>query len=226
MNFKMRLFALAAGLVFTSASYAQPNPEIRPQSHLLSARLFAAPAELVYSFDMVAASALDHREDKAGHMPSFARSITTDISLTNSGAWTTLPDGGKVWRVRLSSPGALALIPCFDQFYIPRGASLHVYDPTGDEVIGAFTAVNNPADGRYNIGLIHGDACIIEYYEPVYAAGQGRIHLNELGHAYRMVPVRKRSQDFGSSASCEVNVNCPEGNNWQDQKNAVVRMAR
>jgi hypothetical protein len=227
MNIHRKLSLLFVFAVLFSVSYAQVDQQIRPKSFLISAKLFSVPAELSYPFDLVSASELDHREDKAGHMPIFARSVPADISLTNSGTWTTLPDGGRVWRVKVSSPGALALIPCYDQFYLPTGATLHVYTPARDEVIGAFTMENNPKDGRYNTGLIHGDVCIIEYYEPASVAGLGRIHLNELGHAYRMVPGRKETQSgigFGGSESCEVNVNCPEGENWQDQKNAVVRI--
>ena len=227
MILRKKTFLLSVFIILLSAGYAQVNQDIRPKSFQISARLFTAPAELVYPFDQVSASELDRREDKAGHMPIFARSILTDISLTKSGTWTTLPDGGRVWRLKISSPGALALIPCYDQFYIPTGAALHVYTPDRDEVIGAFTADNNPKDGRYSTGLIHGDVCIIEYYEPVSVVGLGRIHLNELGHAYRMVPGRKQAQSgigFGGSESCEVNIACPEGDNWQDEKNAVVRI--
>lgn len=227
MNLHKRLSALIACIIIVYASHAQPRPDIRPMSFIMSEQLFNPLLEQVYSFDHVAASELDHREDKAGHMPKFARSIPTDISLTNSGTWTTLPGGDRVWRVRLSSPGALALIPCYDRFYIPAGASLHVYTPDRDEVIGAFTSANNPADGIYNTGLIHGDACIIEYYEPASVAGRGQIHLNELGHAYRMVPGRKQARQttgFGGSETCEVNVRCSEGAGWQDQKNAIVRI--
>jgi lysyl endopeptidase len=228
MSLQLRLFALLMGMVLVSVSYAQPSPEILPKSQLLSARLLPIPLEVSFPFDAIATSKLDYRDDKAGHMPKFARTVPTDISLTNAGTWTTLPDGGRVWRIQISSPGALALIPCFDQFYIPEGATLHIYDPAKEEVIGAFTAANNPADGMFNSGLIHGDVCILEYYEPLYAAGTGKIHLNELGHAYRMVPARRQTRaggvGFGASVSCEVNVKCTEGNNWTDQKNAVMRM--
>ena len=227
MNLPKGAVALIASVIFVTASYAQTINELKPKSFLLSAKLFAAPQELEFSFDQVAASELDHRVDNAGHMPIFARCVSTDISLSKSGTWTTLPNGDRVWRVKVSSPGALALIPCYDEFYIPAGAMLHVYSPDREEVIGAYTSANNPKDGRYNTGLIHGDVCIIEYYEPTSVAGQGRIHLNELGHAYRMVNPRSGTRSgvgFGGSEPCEINVACPEGDNWQDQTNALVRI--
>jgi hypothetical protein len=222
-----RIALLSVLILCFFISRAQINKSISPRSFHMSANVLQPLQELVYPFDLVAANELDNRVDKAGHMPIFARSLSADISLINAGAWSTLPNGDRLWQVMVSSPGALGLIPCFDQFYLPKGATLHVYSPDKEEIIGAFTAANNPVNGKYNTGLLHGDACIIEYYEPAAVAGQGRLHLNELGHAYRMVPARREAQSgigFGNSETCEVNVACPEGANWQDQKNAIVRI--
>jgi hypothetical protein len=40
------------------------------------------------------------------------------------------------------------------------------------------------------------------------------------------IPEARKNQqkDFGDAGSCNVNVNCPEGANWQDQKRAVARI--
>ena len=217
-------FAFVILILLNFNSIAQVREDLLPKSSIFSAKLFPAPASQVLSFDITSAVDLDKRDDKLGHMPKFARAIATDIGLSNSGTWTTLPNGDRTWRIMISAPGALGLIPCYDAFFIPLGATLHVYTPQRDEMIGAFVSGNNPADGHYNTGLIHGNVCVVEYYEPAAVSGMGRLHINEVGYAYRMVPGRKASRDFGDSSPCEVNVNCSEGNNWQDQKNAVVRI--
>ena len=69
MNLPKGAVALIAFVIFVTASYAQTINELKPKSFLLSAKLFAAPQELEFSFDQVAASELDHRVDNAGHMP-------------------------------------------------------------------------------------------------------------------------------------------------------------
>lgn len=228
MRGNKEILALVVCMVTVLFLNAQMQADIKPKSFVLSQRLFNTTAVNEYTFNAAAIAAEDNRTDKGGHMPRFASSIATDISMNNAGTWTTLPNGDRVWQLKLSSTGALALIPCYDQFYLPIGATLHVFNPMRDEVTGAFTNANNPRNGRFCTGLIHGEACIIEYYEPAAVAGQGRIHLNELGHAYRMVPPRKSTQaggtGFGGSNTCEVNVACPEGQPWQDQKNAIVRI--
>ena len=203
---------------------AQTDESLLPQTSTKSALLFADPATMSLTFDATNAANLDQRDDKHGHAPKFARSIITDLSLSNSGTWTTLPNGDRVWRLLITSSGALALIPCYDIFYLPLGATFHLYTPKRDEMIGAYTQANNPDGGSYNTGLIHGSTCILEYYEPLAVLGKGVIHINEVGYAYRLVPKHKSTPEFGTSSPCEVNVKCSEGNNWQDQINSVVRI--
>ena len=65
--------------------------------------------------------------------------------------------------------------------------------------------------------MVHGDACIVEYYEPAAVRGEGNLHLVQVAHAYRMVAQLK-------SDACEVDVNCSEGAAWTDQRDAVVRI--
>lgn len=224
MKFPIHLTLIGLLLFTTHDLFAQTDTDLQPRSFNLSQSLSADPSAVLLAFDSSQVGAMDMRDEKDGNMPRFARTIATNIDLRHSGTWTTLDGGGRLWQCKISSPGALALIPCFDRFFIPSGAMLHVYTPDREEVIGAFTSINNPANGRYNTGLVHGDQCILEYYEPAEVAGAGILHINEIGHAYRMVPKRKSSRSFGDAASCEVNVACSEGAAWQDQKNAVVRM--
>lgn len=220
-------------LLLVLFTYSQVNTEILPKSFTISQKYFPrAQKTILHEFVLSEAERLDKIDEKNGSFPKIGRSIYTNITLDNSGSWSYLPDGGRVWRLMVVSEGAQALIPYFNGFYLPKGATFHVYTPEKDEVIGAYTSVNNPKDGYFSTGLIHGESCILEYYEPANVIGQGIISLNEVGHAYRWVnnyfprksprEAQGPSLGFGSSSSCEVNVNCSEGANWQNQKNAVV----
>ena len=127
MKFSRIYFAFVILILLNIDSIAQVREDLLPKTLTLSATLFAAPVSQVLSFDPAKSADLDSRDDKLGHMPKFARAITTDISLSNSGTWTTLPNGDRVWRCMISASGALGLIPCYDAFFIPQGAMLHVY---------------------------------------------------------------------------------------------------
>jgi hypothetical protein len=108
----------------------------------------------------------------------------------------------------------------FNDFYLPKGASLFIYNSTKDYVIGAFTSVNNQTDKEFGTDLVPGDAIVIEYYEPANVANQGTINLYRVTHGYR--GVEDYVKTFGGSGSCQFNVNCPQGVNWQNEKHSVV----
>ncbi len=227
---KKIISAFVALFVLVSVN-AQVNRSLQPVSSLISSDILTPLEERILPvFDMEAAKKLDLLEEQKNEMPKFSRSIFINITFKNSGSWTYLPDGSRVWRLKVTSTGAQALLPYFNKFYLPKGAMLHVYTPDKDEVIGAFTYENNQTDGYYATGLIHGETLVMEYFEPKEEIGKGEICLNEVGHAYRWVesyfPKRHKAGvsplDFGSSDVCEVNINCTEGTDWQDEKRAVV----
>lgn len=167
----------------------------------------------------------DAADEKQGNYPKIARFIEAGVSLEATDAWTLLDNGDRVWRYALRSNGALALSVQFEDFYMPRGAELFIYSADGTHTIGAFGAHNNRAGGQFGTQLVVGDEVIVEYIEPAASAGKGRFTITGVFHAYRMVPeAEAANRDFGDSEACQVNVNCPAGNNWQDEKRGVVRI--
>lgn len=135
-------------------------------------------------------------------------------------------DGNMVWKATITSENALALGLYFSDFFLPKGAELFIYSPDKEQIIGSFTEINNSESGVFATELIFGDKLIIEYNEPAAVAGLGRFTIDEVLHAYRGVNNLKSSNTngFGGSGSCEVNVNCSEGADYENQKNSVVRL--
>ena len=54
----------------------------------------------------------------------FGEEILVNLNMQNSGVWTELEDGKKVWTLKVSSPNALAISFLFDSFYIPEGGRM------------------------------------------------------------------------------------------------------
>ncbi|MFA5782963.1 MAG: PKD domain-containing protein, partial [Bacteroidales bacterium] len=94
------------------------------------------------------------------------RSIPVNYDMTNSGTWTDLPDGRKIWRLKLTSSGAKGLAVCYNNFYIPEGGKLFLYNELKTQIIGAFTSENNPANGIMSTELIQGETVTLEYVAP------------------------------------------------------------
>ena len=145
--------------------------------------------------------------------------------MTNSGIWDTLADGSRVWRLRIESPGAYSINLVYRAFWMPPGARFFVYNEDRSYVIGAFTERNNKDYGGFATAPVPGDASIVEYHEPAGTIEPGIVSIRRVIHAYRdlfAMGADKDADGFGSSGSCNNNVNCPEGAEWVDQKRAVA----
>ncbi|GJQ63383.1 MAG: hypothetical protein SCALA702_24360 [Melioribacteraceae bacterium] len=152
----------------------------------------------------------------------FGAQIDVDFSMTNSGIWSDLPDGGRVWRLSIKSEGAYSLNLLYDNFYMPQGAQFFLYNQDKSSVLGAFTSQNNKEHGKFSTGLTAGDEVTLEYYEPANVFGQGVIEISRVVHAYRDIMNHITHEGFGSSGSCNNNVNCPESEGWENQIRSVA----
>ena len=77
-------------------------------------------------------------------------------------------------------------------------------------------------------GFIPGAEAIIEYYEPQAVIGAGRFRIFRVDQAYQDSPFipqpNLERSGFDMSLDCHVNVNCPEGEEWEREKRGVVRI--
>ena len=169
--------------------------------------------------DMAKIAAEDEEDEKYDMPPRFGYSHFVDYNLNNSGTWFELPNGDKLWQLEVVCPGALSVNFCYDKFWIPEGGKFFIYSKDRKYAIGAFTSRNNKGD-RENIrgfatGLIYGDNVILEYYQPKEVTTDAIISIAKVVHGYRYF-------GFGASGDCMVNINCSEGQNWQNEKKAVA----
>ena len=162
------------------------------------------------------------QEDEAkGIPPRFGFKHRVDYNLENSGEWMDLPDGGRLWRLSLHCPEALSINLLYDQFWLPDGAKFFIYSNDYEHSIGAFTSLNNKGERDevrgFATGLVYGNQITLEYYLSEGIDDIGIISIAYVVHGYR-------SPGYGQSDTCHVNINCSEGQNWQNEKNAVARI--
>lgn len=174
------------------------------------------------ALDMAKIEAEDLEDEKYDMPPRFGYRHKVNYDLTNSGTWQQLSNGDKLWRLNIVCPGALSVNFCYDKFWIPEGGKFFVYSKDRKRSIGAFTSRNNKGD-RENIrgfatGLVYGDDVILEYYQPKEATADAVISIEYVVHGYRYINFNMRL----SSCRYMVNINCPEGDKWQNEKNAVA----
>ncbi len=152
----------------------------------------------------------------------FGEKHFVNMSLENAGLWEPLPNGDRVWRLGVASIDAYSLNFIFENFYIPEGGKLYIYNTEAQHIIGAFTSVNNREDGWFGTFLLKGDQAVIEYFEPQSVAGQGYFELTEIVHGYRdILNWYEDDSRGGGSGSCNIDVECTLGNGWDSQINSV-----
>ena len=148
----------------------------------------------------------------------FGYNHTVDLGIDNSGSWTTLEDGTRVWRIGIECPNAISINFEFDAFDIAEGAKVFVIDPSGAH-IGAFTRAEDHGEHVLGVQPMRGPWIIVEYQVPA-GLRLGHLHIAQVTHGYR--DVFKYARGLGDSGSCNNNVICPEGDNWRPQIRAVA----
>lgn len=148
------------------------------------------------SFDLQEQLRMD--EFEAGDLRNgyrFAYKFITDYTPENSGMLYTLDNGTKVWRLGIHSEGALSLNLLFTTFRIPPGASLFIYDPDRQQILGSFNHLNKSSQKAFQVSPILSEDIIIEYQEPVDAPFKGEITIGEVNHGYRSFRISEPMPD-------------------------------
>ena len=195
---------------------------------LTTLRSRAATVQVPVTFNVRDLIQADEQQQAVQGTPLLAVATLIDVDLNpaNSGVWSTLPDGTKLWQLNLQAKGAIALMLYYRDFYIPEGGKLFIYNAEKTQILGAYTQRTNPAGGRFASEFVAGDDITLEYA----AAPDGampRIDIEAVGYGYNHLSVDDGLVNLRASAGpCEVNVNCDEGDAWQNQKKGVCKMTQ
>lgn len=161
-----------------------------------------------------------------GQALTFAHQYTVNYTPDNSGTWTTLEDGTKVWRLLISSPGAFTINLIFDRYRLPEGGKLFIYNTDYSDMIGAFTSENNMTSGVLPTAPVRGDEVVVEYQEPKDVPFHGELLIGAVNHDflgfYDLGSLKYGI--FGESGSCNEDISCYDADNQLDIRRSVVRM--
>lgn len=221
MKNNYNLFCVAALLLSVTTSVVAQLSEGGTPAGFKFTNIARLHSEVLPTVDIDALTNDDAVRDQfKGHPFRFGYNHMVNYNLSNSGEWTTTPNGDRIWQLDVKSPGALTINLAFSNMFLPEGAKLFIYSKGGEEVLGAFTSRDNKPDGLFGTELINDEEVIVEYEEPAAVAGQGSLTLFRVTHGYRAVGDFVKS--FGDAGTCTNNVNCPQYSAWADQKRSVV----
>ncbi|MBX2829299.1 MAG: T9SS type A sorting domain-containing protein [Flavobacteriaceae bacterium] len=211
----MKKITLLLAVLFCVNSFAQVVDMGKPQSWKQLNDSDTFQPHTLPTFDQKAIEAEDKINDTRFDRPwRFGFMHSVDYGF-DQGQWVTLDNGDRIWRILIESPGALSLNFIFDDFFMPQGGYIHLYNNDRTDVLGAYTAVQNQESGILGTWLVEGDAVWIEYYEPAAVAGQGRLHIAKATHGYRNAATYNAQKGLNDSGDCNLDVDCPIGADWE-----------
>ena len=146
----------------------------------------------------------------------FAIGSYSHIDVRESARRDSLEDG-ILYRVAIVSRGAASINILFSTYNIPHGATVFVYN--GYVILGAFTSYNNTRNNKLPIMPLRGDSLVIEYFEPYFGTtNENNLVVGKIYHGILDEEMQNRYTD------CQIDINCPDGDNWQKEKRAVCKL--
>lgn len=153
----------------------------------------------------------------------FAKVFDVEINIKQKG-YLIENNEFKRWILGVKSTGAYSLNFTFSKFNIPSNAELYIYGSKKTSNIVAFTNIHNKESGILPIQPIEGDIVIFEYTEPKIVLFEGELIVGKVGHDYKNILKFLKDGEFGASVVCNVDINCTQGNAWQNEKQSVCRI--
>ena len=120
----------------------------------------------------------------------FAYPVLCNYTMDNSGVWQRLADGTKIWRLKLTIPGALSIHAYYDRFWLPEGSKFFVYSEETQQSIGAITSefIGGSEEDpiSFATALIYGETVVFEYYQPPSVEENPIVSINRIDYGYRL----------------------------------------
>lgn len=187
-------------------------------------RLVETPVYSIPAPNMELIHREDAEQDKKGMAYRNGVASFVNITALNQGLWTT-QNGVRTWKLRIKSKGAEALSFIFSKLVLPEGASVWVENESRTFQSDKVYKADMLEDLQNIISLCHGDDLTVVLQEPVETSGQAVLEIGRVFYHYRATGAPAPEKGLGDSdENCEVNINCPEGNDWQDEKKGVARV--
>ncbi len=126
-----------------------------------------------------------------------------------------------IYVLKIFSEEAKSLNLIFGKFNLPEGAELKIFNEDSTSSTKVYTHKNNNQLQILATPIIYGNQIVVYYKQPKGVSKNTKLQIEQVSHGFSSVLKSTVKQESGS---CNVDVNCIEGNNWQKEKNSVVRL--
>ncbi|MCO5247831.1 MAG: serine protease [Chitinophagales bacterium] len=147
----------------------------------------------------------------------FAVSLANNINLIEQ-AEKFEDENYKVYILKVVAKDALNISLEFGNFYLSENAILAIYNEK--ELTDSITSKENNENNIWATRVYQGNTLNIVLKTPLYENEVSKISISKVNFGYKEYGTKYG--EVGSSGACQINVNCPLGNGWNNEKNSVA----
>jgi len=221
---RILLFFFLFSVLFTS--FSQDMSKEMPISWSQNIENEILPIELP-PLDLEALIAEDYINDLDKTIPwRYGVSRTLVLDFDKDGLWTTLPNGDRIWQVGIISPNAINISVNFNDFHLPEGARLHLYNNDRTDISKTYSSTQNRDNKILGSWFVESDFIWVEYYERANTSEAVKLEIGSIIHGYRMGEVNNLINNYrgmGDSGECNYDVNCSIGSDFDLKKDLVKK---
>ena len=165
-------------------------------------------------------AALQSHQKKYQGSPIISYPVQVQYNSTEYGKWYDLPNGGALWKFKINSPNAKGLALFFTFHATLPGAQLQIYDPLNPNDQITIQPFDLKSLDHWS-GIRSNASLIVEYFFPRGVKEKKVLSITRVDHVYE---IASGDSGFLQSEDCHANVNCPNGDDWENEKKGIVRI--
>lgn len=152
--------------------------------------------------------------------------MKADLAPGRFGQVAEREDGRNTWTIRVHSNGARWIALGFGTFRVEPGVELVVTSADGSTVRGPYTHEHVRSHGQLWIPPVEGDTLEVQLtWSGARKDAEPNLHLGTVSHGYRpWGGVGEEDDPAPDAGACNIDINCPLGADWQDEKRGVVNL--
>lgn len=180
---------------------------------------FSPKTDIVYTLPPIPLDSLQILQSQNPNLFAFPFFLHTNIITEGS---SIILDDTIYYTMQFASPGAFSLNVIFDSVYIHNNGKFFLYNPSKTLVEGPFTK-QDIYKHTFASPLIWDDTICITYSEPFTFSQKSSLFITQIAHDF-LQSFESKQQLKAIADTCNININCTEGQTWQNEKRAVCRL--
>ncbi len=153
-----------------------------------------------------------------------AEPMPVNIDVSKFASWINV-DKFTHGKFTLRVKDAKTLSINFSNFILPKGTEMYIYSKDAEMITGVITDAENNGAKVWGSSIYRGDEVNIELKIPINTKQNLSLQITNVAYGYKDIFINK-IKGFGLSGACNINVLCPQGNNWIAERNSIVFIAR